>query len=94
MESRHTKGDWQVRTHSYNPQHSSAIVSNHTILVADIYINSHSNCNEAEANAKLIAAAPDLLETLQNIIGVLEAIGSGDTIIAKAAKEAIEKATK
>jgi len=47
-----------------------------------------------EANAKLIAAAPDLLEALVNFIGTVETVDPGvyrDTI--DEAREAIKKAT-
>lgn len=53
--------------------------------------------NKHEANAKLIAAAPDLLESLQNLLylgeRMEEEMGEDDPIVEKA-RQAIKNATK
>ncbi|MBC2594913.1 hypothetical protein H5P28_11655 [Ruficoccus amylovorans] len=46
---------------------------------------------EAEANARLIAAAPDLLEALEDIVDVLDALGEALAKV-KDARAAIAKA--
>lgn len=50
------------------------------ILIASVYEDDHGFINylEAEANARLIAAAPELLEQLQIAIAILEADWEGD----------------
>jgi len=48
---------------------------------------------EREANARLIAAAPDLLKALTNCLSFLRAKGHGDTLVAEAAEAIIAKAT-
>jgi len=62
----YTKGDWKVTTHS--PLSNLVIVVKHgdqpyehnRICQLDV-------CSEAEANANLIAAAPDMYEALKSI---------------------------
>ena len=53
MKTKHTPGPWQ-----YNERTVSKQISNHALSIADCY----GKNEEAQANAKLIAAAPDLLE--------------------------------
>ena len=55
-----------------------------------------SEIKEAEANAKLIAAAPELLEALIEIVKVfdVENLSHGDVERIKKANNAINKATK
>lgn len=55
---KHTKGEWFVATdNNVYSQHGDARIA---IVEADFNISEH----EAEANARLIAAAPDLFEAL------------------------------
>ena len=64
---KHTKGPWEVT-------HDSLIVpapnaSTDPVWIAEV---TGDNPEEEEANAQLIASAPDLLEALQNTIRTLE----------------------
>lgn len=59
-ETKHTPGPWQAN--KWAPGYSiSAPDSQYTVC-------NLSDCNNAEANARLIAAAPDMLEACQQII--------------------------
>lgn len=78
---KHTKGEWSFG-------HNVGVYSGNT-HIADI--NPVENgFDETLANAKLIAAAPDLLEALKLMVDVVDGNYSEATDIAKAA---IEKAT-
>lgn len=87
--SKHTEGPWQVNY--FNPTRvCDASDVRGCAPIADCTGGSRV---EQKANARLIAAAPDLLETLEAIAGF--APGNGDVceIIAKRARDAIAKAT-
>lgn len=56
METKHTKGNWNA---SFNENGFAVITDDVTIC-----INGENGLSENEANAKLIAAAPELLEAL------------------------------
>ena len=59
-----------------------------------VQVGGFAEWKEAEANARLIAAAPELLEALQNMLGLTEAsdyMGVGE--IEQQARAAIAKAT-
>ena len=90
METKHTKGEWKA-----TPQRG--IIGHCT--VAQIWTNKKersianiTSCDtedEANANAKLIAAAPELLQALEKI-----ATNSGDHAMIRIAIKAIQKATQ
>jgi hypothetical protein len=64
-------------------------------LEADPDSNTHIPFDEAKANAKLIAAAPELLEALQRFISYSERFSDGfESSMVKQAKAAIKKATE
>lgn len=63
MNTKHTPGPWQ-----YKPAYSKGYLILHDQKVFGL-VNGLDKCNqEIEANAQLIAAAPDLLDALQSIL--------------------------
>jgi len=56
---KHAKGPW-----NYFKSNGNHIIKSDLNCIADIYAEENSNESQEEANAKLIAAAPDLLEAL------------------------------
>jgi hypothetical protein len=64
METKHTAGQWEARdTETQKPFVSTVNKNGATDFIAFIDTN-YKNDGEAEANAKLIAAAPELLQAL------------------------------
>lgn len=59
--SRHTPGPWRIVEKSDDERLS--------IEAGDMFIARTDPCMAQEANARLIAAAPDLLEALQEVLG-------------------------
>ncbi len=62
MNNKHTQGKWKAT--GLEIRHI-----NNSMILANVYqhLEANQSRSEAEANAKLIAAAPDMLEALQNI---------------------------
>ena len=63
MKTKHTQGEWSVNIRRDNNNHNEitdAFVSNGEETICDCYMN--------EANAKLIASAPELLKALINTL--------------------------
>lgn len=86
MKTQHTPGPWRIHG-----------VTKTTILNEEgkeIYdgANYQNNFEEAKANAKLIAAAPELLEALKNLVEYLGEDWQHDQFLINA-QEAINKAT-
>jgi phosphoenolpyruvate carboxylase len=95
MESKHTKGEWEVKTYptvGYPYFIKSEYTSAHIALIGLPY-EGETPDEEAEANARLIAAAPELLEALKVCYKSLCTYGS-HPIIEKQVEAAIQKATK
>lgn len=85
----HTKGPWRV-TDSYYPGFLEVVGASFKIsivtMATDISVNQSM---VREADARLISAAPELLEALQELTSAAEAAG----IDTGRARAAIEKAT-
>jgi len=62
MESKHTKGEWEIDKYNLISCNGKQIISS-----APVAYTSDLNDEEAQANAKLIKASPKLLEALQKI---------------------------
>jgi hypothetical protein len=94
METKHTQGEWKVK----QEDRFLLILSNNENQIADVTIpldfRDMDFREECEANAKLIASAPDLLEALiladKLINGFIPAKSKDSLTI----KNAINKATK
>ena len=68
METKHTKGKW-VATDDVTPKRQKMIFAKGTnILIAFVQNEDVESDTERDANAKLIAAAPELLETLTELL--------------------------
>ena len=90
--SKHTPGPWSFYT---EPQPSGCpIVGAKGLMIAQLAhsINYNDQAETAIANARLIAAAPELLEALQKMLDVWEHGGIATYPIGEA-RAAISKAT-
>ena len=101
--TKHTPGPWIIASDDLSieaPSHPS----NGTPLIAQLYASSHFGYDERMANARLIAAAPELLETLKAVLSFMDTDSRNDqqfdpalkldsSIAVEAAYEAIAKAT-
>jgi len=71
-EAKHTPGPWRIKAHTdESPEHITGW-SDWSIIGADgacVCIEQTSINDSAKHNARLIAAAPELLEALQRLIG-------------------------
>lgn len=86
-DTKHTPGPWHEGSHRSIESQSGTL--------CEVY--SHMGIAEADANQKLIAAAPDLLASLREALKIVDAYrrasgGDGD-ITAMNARAAIAKAT-
>ena len=97
MKAEHTKGPWRatigeplyVDEHAYGLGDCQVLDANDE-LVADI-----NGTKEAPARARLIAAAPELLEACQSIAALANGQGRLNLVmVAGQAKRAIAEATK
>jgi len=92
MNTKHTQGEW--KTTGLDIRHK-----NTSLILATVYPHLHANQSreEAEANAKLIAAAPELLEALikcHSIFSELDSWGDYDKDALEQAAKVIAKATE
>ncbi len=91
--NRHTAGEWKAT--GLEIRHS-----NNSMILATVYphLPLNQSREEAEANAKLIAAAPKLLEALQRMMDMLdnnsENIKAYRQEVKEHARSAIKEATK
>lgn len=78
----HTPGPWEAKW----PKYDSLIVDTVDRIIAAVSFSDHADA-ECEANAYLIAAAPDLLESLKSLFntGLVREFGSPEEAAAKAA---------
>ena len=91
--TKHTPGPWS--TAIVVRDFASVIDEKHGQYIADVYDRSDDDGNgETEANARLIAAAPDLLEAAKDVCSLLFSLENVDNEhpAYKALKEAIKKA--
>jgi hypothetical protein len=100
MSKQHTPGPWKVKAHSTAVLAGRKQICSHVNAASALTVNMVEDYEIAQANARLIAAAPDLLEALQDLFDadmehVLMGDGKDDQIEAIAkARAAIAKATR
>ena len=88
IKAKHTPGPWKI-DYGYN-----RIINFIGPCVPDQYAGS-SWLQVTEANAHLIAAAPDLLDALKGMLEVFgDEFGMGDSSVCDDARAAISKATR
>ena len=83
--SKHTLGQWKL-----HDMESNIIVGNDHITIADVNARNKTQ-EENQANAQLIAAAPDLLEACKDLVSRATMSEETMSIFIKA-KQAIKKA--
>jgi len=86
--TKHTPGPWRVTAAPLNPGVSTRWIEVYSVDPEDdVAQATGGNLKTAQANARLIAAAPDLLAALEDILE-----GNRNGWIARVAREAIAKA--
>ena len=69
METKHTKGEWNYKKFDITKiQYSYSIQSSNGDTICKMLRDDSDDNKTEEANAKLIAASPDLLEALMELI--------------------------
>ena len=89
--SKHTQGPWMVSRYSQSTLLKSIYIRGGNERIARVTVpDTAQSIEEYEANARLIAAAPDLLEALQHL---MVAHGEQLDYAFQQAQDAIAKAT-
>lgn len=86
IEHKHIPGPWKWGFESVDPEWAIVTIEG-GLIVANV--NAH---HRQEANAKLIAAAPELLDACEFALTILEGMGNGNGDAAKTCRAAIAKA--
>jgi len=87
-----TKGKWRIKDGNYENGRGMFSITTHTTNIATIWGAVEEK--ETIPNAKLIAAAPNLLNACKNAIKELELINGSKEIAVLELEKAIEKALK
>lgn len=95
MNTQHTPGEWKILPHfSKFDIYASTSKGRTIIATTNTKHISHVGTLEAESNAKLIGAAPELLEALKHVSRYFEDFDCNDRLVLDRIKNAIGKATK
>ena len=90
--SKHTPGPWEIEDH-YHFSYRWISGPEHSQFAQVVWcMEDEDRSPSCEANAYLIAAAPDLLEALQNLLKVHEGEGGTQNHAGDIARAAIAKA--
>jgi hypothetical protein len=72
METKHTQGEWVVSEFHETNEHGSKMINidagSYLSIISIYYSDERKDKEEAEANAKLIANAPDMLSVLREAV--------------------------
>lgn len=95
--AQHTPGPWRASQGTSAPR-MAHVWSPDERIIADVWNVPHTQGAQALADARLIAAAPELLQALKGIVALWDhhAVAHGDSAIYplhQAARAAIDKAT-
>ena len=92
--SKHTPGPWQIKRH-FDPGYKFISAQKHTALAQVVWcMEDEDRSPECEANAHLIAAAPDLLDALFYLLETSSGVSHEQWLEAmEQARAAILKAT-
>lgn len=95
MEKKFTKGNW-VFGENYTSNNGTHVVysTNNSYPTQNTYIATTLSAFNSEADAKLMAAAPDLLEACIKLAERIELRNTSDSEAYFIAKNAIKKATE
>lgn len=94
LRSPHTPGPWIVNPFSARVDCAALDEWGDPLPICELlWPTDYRSEDETQANARLIAAAPELLEALTRTLDALEKLDAGETKVAKAARAAIAKAT-
>ena len=74
-DARHTPGPWKAVEAAYNPPGWLWVQNGPGALLADVHQNVNIPLDARNANARLMAVAPELLEALQEIITAADGEG-------------------
>ena len=94
MKTKHTQGEWKIGNLNERKNTIEVVAYPNGILtgIANIFNGFSTRQSEAEANAKLIASAPELLDALKK---VLEFVPKMEQLATwERAEQAIKKATE
>lgn len=101
MSEKHTPGPWQWIVDRWNGGYSALAASNGGDVLRPLHKNDgdsgaawfEGDESLREANARLIAAAPDLLDACKDALALLEDVDAADGCIGDALRAAIARAT-
>ena len=104
--SKHTPGPWQLQADPMHFDSLTAVIGGKRMNAKPhawpaypltVQVGGMCGLQEMQANARLIAAAPDLLEALEELADLVDCIRSGDytpdSFTTQPARAAIAKAT-
>ena len=78
--SKHTPGPWEIKRH-YDPGYKFISAPKHSGLAQVVWcMEDEDRSPECEANAHLIAAAPELLEALEKVDSYWSSPGEDDWV--------------
>lgn len=99
MKAKHTPGPWGKRGNTVHKGKLRIATASYALKTSSLFLNGIciANQEEAEANAKLIAAAPEMIEALMDIVDAQNnpkrTLASLNAAIKKS-EDVIKKATK